>query len=105
TEGYQFEETYHWIAGAVGASFNINYHVGVDGISLPLVGLSTLLFFVAVLSSWNLKTRVKEYFFLLLVLSVGVTGLFTAADYFLFFIYWEIELIPMFLLILIWGGP
>jgi NADH-quinone oxidoreductase subunit M len=78
--------------------------VGADGISLPLIFLSALLFFVATLASLNLKTRVKEYFFLLLVLEIGVTGVFTAMDLLLFFIYWEIELIPMFMLILIWGG-
>jgi NADH-quinone oxidoreductase subunit M len=97
--GFKFEENYKWI-GAFGAS----YHVGVDGISLPLVLLSTILFFVAVMASVNLKVRVKEYFFLILVLDVGVTGVFTAMDMLLFFVFWEIELIPMFLLILIWGG-
>ena len=100
TGGYKYEENYSWI-GAFGA----HYHVGVDGISLPLMLLSTILFFVAVLASWNLKTRVKEYFFLILILDIGVTGVFTAMDLFLFFIFWEIELIPMFLLIILWGGP
>ena len=97
--GFKFEENYTWI-GAFGA----HYHIGVDGISLPMVLLSTILFFVAVMASLNLKVRVKEYFFLILVLDVGVTGVFTAMDLFLFFVFWEIELIPMFLLILIWGG-
>jgi len=100
TGGYKYEENFTWI-GAFGA----HYHVGVDGISLPLMLLSTILFMVAVLASWNLKTRVKEYFFLILVLDVGVTGVFTAMDLFLFFIFWEIELIPMFMLIMLWGGP
>jgi NADH-quinone oxidoreductase subunit M len=100
TGGYKYEENYSWI-GVFGA----HYHVGVDGISLPLMLLSTILFFVAVLASWNNKTRVKEYFFLMLVLDVGVTGVFTAMDLFLFFVFWEIELIPMFLLIMLWGGP
>ena len=98
--GFKFEENYRWL-GAFGAQ----YHVGLDGISLPLVWLSTILFFVAVLASFGQKKRVKEYFVLLLILDVGVTGVFTAMDLFLFFIFWEIELIPMFLLILIWGGP
>jgi len=57
------------------------------------------------LASWNLKVRVKEYFFLILILDIGVTGVFTAMDLFLFFVFWEIELIPMFLLIMLWGGP
>jgi len=98
--GFKFEESYSWIS-----AFGARYHVGVDGISLLLVALSTLLFFVAALSSYGQKKRVKEYFFLLLVLDVGVTGVFTAMDLLLFFVFWEIELIPMFLLILVWGGP
>jgi NADH-quinone oxidoreductase subunit M len=97
--GFRFEENYTWLS-----VFGAQYHVGVDGISLPLVLLSTLLFFVATMASLNNKTRVKEYFFLLLVLDIGVTGVFTAMDLLLFFVFWEIELIPMFLLILIWGG-
>ena len=99
TGNFKYVEDYTWIG-----AFNVHYHLGVDGISLPLVLLSTLLFFVATLASLNLKHRVKEYFLLLLLLDVGVTGVFTALDLFLFFIFWEIELIPMFLLIMIWGG-
>jgi NADH-quinone oxidoreductase subunit M len=97
--GFVHEERVQWLQ-----AFGASYHIGVDGISLPLVLLSTLLFFVAVLASWNQKIRVKEYFFLLLLLDIGVTGLFTAMDFLVFFIFWEIELIPMFMLILIWGG-
>ncbi|MDQ6748462.1 MAG: NuoM family protein [Candidatus Dormibacteraeota bacterium] len=97
--GFEYEEKLAWLS-----VFGAQYHVGVDGISLPLVFLSTLLFFVATLASLNQKSRVKEYFFLLLMLDIGVTGVFTAMDLLLFFIFWEIELIPMFLLILIWGG-
>lgn len=97
--GFEYEEKLSWLS-----VFGAQYHVGVDGISLPLVFLSTLLFFVATLASLNQKTRVKEYFFLLLMLDIGVTGVFIAMDLLLFFIFWEIELIPMFLLILIWGG-
>jgi NADH-quinone oxidoreductase subunit M len=100
TGDFKYVDDIKWF-GAFGA----HYKVGVDGLSLPLVLLSTLLFLVAVLSSWNLKTRVKEYFFLILVLDIGVTGVFTAMDYLLFFVFWEIELIPMFFLIAIWGGP
>ena len=100
TGDFKYVDDVAWI-GAFGA----HYKIGVDGLSLPLVVLSTLLFFVAILASWNLKVRVKEYFFLILVLDVGVTGVFTAMDLLLFFVFWEIELIPMFLLILIWGGP
>ena len=97
---FQFETNVPWIP-AIGA----NYHVGVDGISMPLVLLNALLTFLAVLVSWNLTLRPKEYFALVLVLETAVTGVFTALDFFLFFLFWELELAPMFLLIGVWGGP
>ncbi len=86
-------------------SVNIQYFVGVDGLSLPLVVLTTLLTFLAVLASMHIELRPKEYFALLLTLETGVLGVFTALDFFLFFLFWEVELIPMYLLIGIWGGP
>jgi NADH-quinone oxidoreductase subunit M len=98
--GFQYETYLRWIP-AIGA----NYHVAVDGISLPLVVLNALLTFLAVLVSWNLSLRPKEYFALVLVLETAVTGVFTSLDFFLFFLFWELELAPMFLLIGIWGGP
>src|SRR3954449_10605123 len=98
--GFQFETYLRWIP-AIGA----NYHVAVDGISLPLVILNALLTFLAVLVSWNLTLRPKEYFALVLVLETAVAGVFTSLDFFLFFLFWELELAPMFLLIGIWGGP
>src|SRR5215213_1897989 len=97
--GIQLAERFVWIP-----TVNIQYFVGVDGLSLPLVVLTTLLTFLAVLASWRIELRVKEYFALLLTLETGVLGVFTALDLFLFFLFWEVELIPMYLLIGIWGG-
>ena len=96
----QSAQRFVWIPSA-----NIQYFVGVDGLSLPLVVLTTLLTFMAVLASMHIELRVKEYFALLLMLETGVLGVFSALDFFLFFLFWEIELIPMYFLIGIWGGP
>ncbi|MFO0983211.1 MAG: NADH-quinone oxidoreductase subunit M [Planctomycetota bacterium] len=98
--GYQFEQKAVWIQ-----MFNINYHVGVDGISLPLIFLTGLLLFVAVFSSWHIDKGVRGFFSLLLLLQVGITGVFVALDFFLFYVFWEIMLLPMYFLIGIWGGP
>src|SRR5262249_25384361 len=98
--GFQFDTNVPWI-GLLG----VNYHVGVDGISMPLVVLNALLTFLAVLVSWNLAVRPKEYFALVLVLETAVAGVFCSLDLFLFFLFWELELAPMFLLIGVWGGP
>ncbi|TAH39359.1 MAG: NADH-quinone oxidoreductase subunit M [Planctomycetota bacterium] len=98
--GMQFTEQHDWIP-----SFHIQYYMGVDGLSLPLVFLSALIHFVAVFSSWNISKSVKGYFALLLLLEVGVTGVFLALDFFLFYVFWEIMLLPMYFLIGIWGGP
>jgi len=97
---YQFVEKYTWIE-----SYGIAYHLGVDGISAPMVFLTTLLCFLAILFSWDVEHRTKEYMGLMLVLEVGVLGVFTALDYFLFYVFWEVVLIPMYFLIAIWGGP
>src|SRR5580704_6347064 len=105
--GYQLEELHRWIAvGAHGSAPEtfINYHLGVDGISLFLVILTTFLTVVSVLCSWNsIQKRVKEFFIALLLLEVGVVGVFLSLDLFLFFLFWEVMLIPMYLLIGIWG--
>src|SRR6266702_4179572 len=93
-----------WIrfnAGSV--KLNIDYFVGVDGLSLPMVVLNALLTLLAVINAWE-KTRVKEYMALLLLLETGVMGVFMSLDLFLFFLFWEVELAPMFLLIGIWGN-
>ena len=98
--GYQFEEFAAWIP-----AFNINYHVGIDGLSLFLVLLTTFLSAVAVLSSWMAITeQVKEYMALMLVLETAMIGVFVSLDLFLFYLFWETSLIPMALLIGRWGG-
>jgi NADH-quinone oxidoreductase subunit M len=97
--GYHLEEFAKWISQPP-----INYHLGVDGISLFLVILTTFLTPISVLASWNsIEHRVKEFFVMLLMLEVGVVGVFLSLDLFLFFLFWEVMLIPMALLIGIWG--
>jgi NADH-quinone oxidoreductase subunit M len=107
SSGYQLQELHPWIAlGAHGSAPEtyINYHLGVDGISLFLVILTTFLTVVSILCSWNsIQKRVKEFFVALLLLEVGVVGVFLSLDLFLFFLFWEVMLIPMYLLIGIWG--
>ena len=84
-------------------SFKVDYFLGLDGVSVPFVLLTSILGLVAVLASWNIKTRVREYFVWILVLQTAIMGVFTSLDFLLFFVFWEIELVPMFLLISIWG--
>jgi NADH-quinone oxidoreductase subunit M len=97
--GYQFEEFHGWIQQPP-----IHYHLGVDGLSLFLVLLTTLLTPVSILASWkSIDQRVKGFFISLLVLETGVIGVFVALDFFLFFMFWEVMLIPMYFLIGIWG--
>jgi NADH-quinone oxidoreductase subunit M len=105
--GYKLEEFHQWIAlgphGSAPQTF-INYHLGADGISLFLVILTTFLTVVSILCSWNsIGKRVKEFFVMLLMLEVGVVGVFLSLDLFLFFLFWEVMLIPMYFLIGIWG--
>jgi len=107
SSGYQLVEFHRWIA--LGAHKNIqetfiNYHLGADGISLWLVILTTFLTVISILASWNsIQHRVKEFFIMLLMLEVGVVGVFLSLDLFLFFLFWEVMLIPMYFLIGIWG--
>ena len=96
----QFYETYEWIP-----SLGVSYTVGIDGISLPLLLITPLLTFLSILFSWDVSTRPREYFGLMLIMQVGITGVFVLMDYFVFYIFWEIVLIPMYFLIGIWGGP
>ena len=103
---FQMVDKADWIgAGALfnSQTFEASYHLGVDGLSAPMVLLTGLLGFCAVMASWNIKLRVKEYFIWLLVLQTAVMGVFTSLDFLLFFLFWELELLPMFLLISIWG--
>ncbi len=96
---YQFEEIRNWIS-----SPPIHYHLGVDGISLFLVLLTTFLTPLAILASWqSTASRVKEFFLMLLVLETGMIGVFVSLDLFLFFLFWEVMLLPMYFLIGIWG--
>ena len=100
TAAFQFEEHVAWMP-----DFNISYHMGVDGISMLFVLLTTLLTPICILASWNVTTRTKEYMIAFLVLETMMVGMFCAMDMFLFYIFFEAVLIPMFLIIGIWGGP
>ena len=94
-----------WINIDIGTfHFRVDYALGTDGLGLPMIILNGLLSFLAVVFSWHEEKRPKIYFALLLFLETGVMGVFSAFDLFLFFLFWEVELIPMFLLIGIWGG-
>src|SRR3954453_3414943 len=97
---FQFKEQVAWIP-----VFGIDYHLGVDGLSLVLVVLTTTLTWISILASFSpIKERIKEYMISFLVLEVGMIGVFVALDTFLFYIFWEIVLVPMYLIIGIWGG-
>jgi NADH-quinone oxidoreductase subunit M len=85
--------------------FHIDYFMGADGISVSLVLLTTVLSFLAMIASWNIDRFVKGYCVLFLVLETGMLGTFLALDFFLFYIFWEVMLLPMYFLIGIWGGP
>lgn len=97
---FQFMERAAWIP-----SFNIFYYLGIDGLSLPMVLLTPLLSFIAVFVSWKIDTGVKGYFSLFLLLDTGMIGVFLALDFFLFYVFWEVMLLPMYFLIGMWGGP
>jgi len=100
TSGYQMTETYPWIP-----MFGIQYAVGIDGLSLALVVLTTTLSWISILASFSpIQSRVKEYMVSFLVLEVGMIGVFVSLDLFLFYIFWELVLVPMYLIIGIWGG-
>ncbi|MDO8491570.1 MAG: NADH-quinone oxidoreductase subunit M [Dehalococcoidia bacterium] len=98
--GAQFVERMSWIP-----QIDVEYYLGVDGLNLPLVLLTALLGFLAVFISWHVKVRPKEYFICLLLLETSILGVFASLDLFLFFLFWEVELFPMYLLISIWGTP
>ena len=100
-QGKQFVERAEWMP-----TFNIQYAVGVDGISILLVLLTALLSPLCVLCSWNsIETRVRAFMSLILLVQGAMTVVFTALDMFLFFMAWEITMIPMYFLIILWGGP
>ena len=100
-EEFQFREDFDWIS-----AFGIRYTMGVDGISVVMVLLTTVLSAVAIFYSWEpIQRRVKEYYVTMLLLMVGMLGVFVSLDLFLFYVFWELSLIPMYLIIGIWGGP
>ena len=97
----QFVEQHSWIA-----SLGVEYFIGIDGLSLFLVLLTTFLTPLCVLISWNdIRAKIKQFYALLLILETGILGVFVAFDVFLFYLFWEAMLIPMYFLIGIWGGP
>src|SRR5205085_455139 len=101
--GFKFVEgaPSNWIP-TIGAG----YYIGIDGISFLLIMLTTLQGWISILSSWTaIEERVKEYYIWFLVLQTGMLGVFMALDFFLFYVFWEVMLVPMYLLIGIWGGP
>ena len=97
--GFQLIEKTLWIS-----QFNIHYFLGVDGISLPMITLTALVSFIACLASFGIQNREKEYYSLFLLLETGMLGTFLALDLILFYVFWEVVLIPMYFLIGIWGG-
>jgi len=100
TSGFQFVEKAPWIE-----KFNINYYLGIDGVSVTMVLLTALLCFICIFASWGITKGVKGYHALFLLLETGMMGVFCALDFFLFYVFWEVMLLPMYFLIGIWGGP
>src|SRR5256886_2453852 len=98
---FKFLEDHEWIA-----SIGAHYHLGIDGISFLLIMLTTVLGFLSVLSSWSaIEERVKEYYAMFMLLQVGMLGVFMSLDFFLFYVFWEVMLVPMYFIIGVWGGP
>jgi NADH-quinone oxidoreductase subunit M len=99
-EGHQFVERAVWIE-----SLGAEYYLGIDGVSVTMVVLTALIFFVGTIASWSVTTQLKGYFAMYNLLSIGVMGTFVTLDLMLFFVFWEVMLLPMYFLIGIWGGP
>lgn len=100
-DGYQFVEKMDWIP-----SLGVQYIVGIDGISLLLVMLTTVMGFLAIFSSWTaIDDRVKEYYAMFLLQQTGMIGVFISLDFLLFYVFWELVLVPMYFIIGVWGGP
>ena len=96
----QFVVQLPWIA-----SFNIEYHIGIDGLSVSMVLLTALISAICVPAAWNIEKGVKGYYALFLLLETGMQGVFVSLDFFLFYVFWEVMLLPMYFLVGIWGGP
>jgi len=107
-EGMQFVEKATWIDVQSVPWFgriHIEYFLGVDGLSTPMVLLTALISFIAVFASWNIEKALKGYIAMLLLLDTGMMGVFVSLDFFLFYVFWEVMLLPMYFLIGVWGGP
>ena len=99
--GIQFKfENVPWMP-----TWNVFFSLGVDGISLPLVVLTGFVCLLSMLASWSIEKNVKGYLILFLILETGMMGVFLSLDFFLFYVFWEVMLLPMYFLIGIWGGP
>ena len=97
---FQFQQRHDWIP-----SIGAHYFLGIDGISFLLVMLTTVLGAISILSSWTaIQKREKEYYILLLLLQIGMLGVFMSLDFFLFYVFWEVMLVPMYFLIGVWGS-
>src|SRR3989339_591470 len=107
-KSFQFIEKFRWI-NITGISWlgtvKIDYFLGLDGLSMPMVLLTAIISFIACISSWTITKSVKGFFALFLLLDTGMMGVFVALDFFLFYVFWELMLLPMYFLIGIWGGP
>ncbi len=100
TTAVQFAEKYPWMPG-----YHIEYFMGVDGISISMVLLTAIICFMSVFASFGINRAEKGYYALLMLLDTGMMGVFVSLDFFLFYIFWEVMLLPMYFLIGIWGGP
>src|SRR5580704_2986657 len=98
TDGFQFEQQIPWVA-----SLGISYHVGVDGLNVGLILMGAIVAFAAALCSWEIQTREKEFYILLLVMTGGILGAFASLDLFFFYAFHEFALIPTFIMIGVWG--
>ncbi len=104
----QFVEKTPWIqlhGLPIFGDLKIDYYVGIDGISAPMILLTAIVCFVATFASWSIKKAVKGFFMMYLLLDIGMMGVFISLDFFLFYVFWELMLLPMYFLIGIWGGP
>jgi NADH-quinone oxidoreductase subunit M len=106
-EGFQFIEKMPWIHASLPlvGTVHIDYFMGIDGISAPMILLTAIVCFLATFTSFGIKKAVKGYFAMYLLLDTGMMGVFVALDFFLFYVFWELMLLPMYFLIGIWGGP
>jgi len=100
THKMQFELNVSWIE-----SWGINYHIGLDGISLLLYVMTTFLTMICIIASWDVKKRIREYMMAMLALSTGMLGVFISLDLFMFYVFWEFQLVPMYIIVGVWGGP